>query len=125
MTQEGTYSSRGAVWTVALLHVNLNRDNGDWCCEWLDDLRHKHRFLHDLHCFYALQETDRWTTSAMNVPQFFVYGRDHGRTAILCPREFNHFRLSWVDQERSSAILVGSSMFLSDYKRLGRLDSKI
>ena len=38
---------------------------------------------------YALQETDTWTTSAMNVPGYFVYGTDHGRTAILCPREVN------------------------------------
>ena len=32
----------------------------------------------------------------MNVPGYIVYGRDHGRTAILCSREVNHFRRSWV-----------------------------
>ena len=93
--------------------MNLNRENGDWCCEWLDDLRHTHRFLHDVRCFYALQETDSRTTSAMNVPGYIVCGRDHGRTAILCPRDVNHFRRSWVDHERCTAILVGSSMLLS------------
>ena len=49
----------------------------------------------------------------MNVPGFTVYGTDHGRTAILCPREANHFRRSWVDKERCTAILVGSTMLLS------------
>ena len=64
---------------------------GDWCCEWLDDLKHKHHMLHEFSCFYALQETDNWTTFAMNVPGYIVYGTDHGRTAILCPQEVNHF----------------------------------
>ena len=95
--------------------INLNRENGDRCCEWLDELRHKHSFLHDIHYFCALQETDIWTTSAMNVPKYIVYGRDHARTAILCPREVNHFRRSWVDHERCTAIPVGSSMLLSVY----------
>ena len=66
---------------VALFTIDLNRENGDWCCKWLDDLRHKHDFL----CFYALQETDNGMTSAMNVSAFFEYGRDHGRTAIFVP----------------------------------------
>ena len=44
--------------------------------------------LHDYPCVHALQETDKWTTSAMNVPGNIVYGSDHGKTAILCPREF-------------------------------------
>ena len=51
----------------------------------------------------------------MNVPGFIVYGRDHGGTAILCQREVNHFRRSWVDHERCTAILVRSSMLLSVY----------
>ena len=42
----------------------------------------------------------------MNVPGYIVYGTDHGRTAILCPREVHHFRRSWVDNERCTAILV-------------------
>ena len=44
-----------------------------------------------------------------------MYGTDHGRTAILCPREVNHFRRSWVDNDRCSAILVGSKKLLSVY----------
>ena len=51
----------------------------------------------------------------MNLPGYTVYGRDHGRTAILRPREVNHFRRSWVDHDRCTAILVGSSMLLSVY----------
>ena len=35
-------------------------------------------FLHDFPCFYALQETDNWTISQMNVPGHIVYGRDFG-----------------------------------------------
>ena len=50
--------------------INLNREKGDWCCDCLDDLRHKHHILHELLCFYSLQETDNWTTSAMNVPGY-------------------------------------------------------
>ena len=71
--------------------------------------------LHDFPCFYALQETDHSTTSAINVPGYTVYGTDHGRTATLCPREVNNFRRSWVDNERRTAILVGSTMLLSVY----------
>ena len=93
--------------------INLNREKGDWCCEWLDDLRHKHHFLDGCSCFFALQETDSWTTSAVNVPGYIVYGNDHGRTAILCPREVNHFSRSWADHERCTAIMVGSTMLLS------------
>ena len=116
MTQEGArvpatgQSGPWLFWTV-----NLNRENGDWYYEWLDDLRHKHRFLHESPCLYALQETDNSTTSAMNLPGYIAYGRDHGRTANLCPREVNHFRRSWVDSERCTAILVGSPMLLSVY----------
>ena len=57
----------------------------------------------------------------MNVPGSIAYWIDHGRTAILCPREVNHFRRSWVDNERCTAILVGSTMLLSVYMpRSGR-----
>ena len=78
-------------------------------------------FCHELPCFYALQETDHWTISAMNVPGYVVYGTDHGRTAMLCPREVNHFRRSWVDNERCTAILVGSTMLFSVFMpRSGR-----
>ena len=52
--------------------IDLDREKGDCCCEWLDALRHRHHFLHDCHCFYALQGTDKWTTSAMNVPGYIV-----------------------------------------------------
>ena len=68
-------------------------------------------FLHDYPCFFALQETVKWNTSAMNI----VYGNDHGRTAILCPWEVDHFRRAWVDKERCTAIMVGSTLLLSVY----------
>ena len=51
----------------------------------------------------------------MNVPGYIVYGDDHGRTAILCPREVNHFRRPWTDHERCTAVMVGSTMLLSVY----------
>ena len=69
--------------------------------------------LHDYACFYALQETDNWATSAMNVPSYIVYGTDHGKTPIFCPREVRHFRRSWVDHERCTAVMAGSTMLLS------------
>ena len=34
--------------------MNLNRENGVQCCEWLDDLRHIHTFLHALSLFLRL-----------------------------------------------------------------------
>ena len=34
---------------------------------------------------------------------------------FCAPREVNHFRRSWVDNERCTAILVGSTMLLSVY----------
>ena len=52
-------------------------------------------------------------TSAMNVLGYIVYGRDHSRTVILCPRGVNDFRRSCVDHERCTAIPVASSMLLS------------
>ena len=39
----------------------------------MDDFRHKHRLLLYCPCFYALQETDNWTISAMDVPGHIVY----------------------------------------------------
>ena len=35
-------SSRGIL-SATFLHENLNREKGEWCCELLDDLRHKLR----------------------------------------------------------------------------------
>ena len=49
----------------------------------------------------------------LNVVGYIVYGRDHGRTAIVCPWEVNHFRRSWADDERCTAIMVGQTMLLS------------
>ena len=40
----------------------------------------------------------------MNPLGYIVYGRDHGRTSILCPREVNHFRRSWVGHERCTSV---------------------
>ena len=57
----------------------------------------------------------RITGRPLRVPGYIVYGTDHGRTAILCPREVNHFRRSWVDNERCTAILVATTMLLSVY----------
>ena len=94
-----------------LARGSFNRENEQWCCEWLDDLQHKQRLLHDFPCFYALQETDNWTISAMDVPGHIVYGRE----AILCPRQVCQFRRSWVSHERCTAILVGAMMILSVY----------
>ena len=34
---------------------------------WLDGLRHKHRFLLDGRCFFALQETHSWKVTEMEV----------------------------------------------------------
>ena len=51
----------------------------------------------------------------MDVPGHIVYGRDLCKTAILCPRQVSHLRRSWVSHDRVTAILVGSSMFLSVY----------
>ena len=44
-----------------------------------------------------------------------LVGSDRGKTAMFCPREVNHFRLSWVDTQRCNAIMVGSTMLLSVY----------
>ena len=93
--------------------INLIRKN-DWCCEWLDDLRRKH-ILQQFPCFYALQETDNWTTSAMNVHGYIAHGRDHGGPATFCPREVHHIRRSWADHKRCTANMWGSSMLLSVY----------
>ena len=60
--------------------------------------------------FYALQETDNWTTSAMNPPGHIVSGRDHGRTATLYPREVNNFRPSWVDHVRAVLNLCAAQL---------------
>ena len=57
----------------------------------------------------------------MNVPGYIVYGTDHGRTAILCPREVDHFCRSRVDSERCTAI-VGTTMLLSFYMPHSRYD---
>ena len=51
----------------------------------------------------------------MNVLGYIVNGNDHGRKAILCPREVNHFRRSLADHERCTAIVVGSTLLLSVY----------
>ena len=101
-------ASHGGLVSVALYAPAISTEKkGEWCCERLDDLRHKHHILHELPCFYAVQETDNWTTSAMNVRGHIVYGTGHGRTVILYPREVRHFRRSWVDNDRCTAFLVG------------------
>ena len=51
----------------------------------------------------------------MRLVIFIVYGRDLGKTAILCPRQVCQFRRSWVSHERCMAILVGAMMILSVY----------
>ena len=75
MTQEGTYSVAEQSGPWLFCTINLNRGKGDCCCEWLDDLRLKQRFLHDFLLFLRLAR--EWTTSAMNVLGYKVYGRDY------------------------------------------------
>ena len=107
MTSKGVRLSHKGIFSVVLFALLISTETrGYWCCEWLDELRHRHHILHDLPCFYALQET----TSAMNIPGYIVYSTDHGSTAILCLREVNHFRQLWVDNKRCTGILVGSTM---------------
>ena len=53
--------------------------------------------------------------SNMDVPGHIVYGRDLGKTAILCPRQVCQFRRSWVNHERCTAILVGGNEDFSVY----------
>ena len=65
----------------------------------MDDLRHQHHVVHDLPCFYALQETDNWTVADMRVPGYIVCGKNPGKTANLCPRDVNHFRCSMGGEE--------------------------
>ena len=40
----------------------------------------------------------------------------------FCAREIDHFRRSWVDNERCTAILLGSTMLLSVYMPHSGLD---
>ena len=42
--------------------------------------------------------------------------------AILCPRGVHHFRRSWVDNGRCTAILVGTTMLFSVYMPLSGRD---
>ena len=51
----------------------------------------------------------------MDVLGHMVYGRDLGKTAILCPRQVSQLRRSWVSHDRVTAILVESLMILSVY----------
>ena len=74
--------------------------------------------------FYALQETDNWTTSARNVLGYIAHGRDHGGPATFCPREVHHIRRSWADHKRCTANMVGSSMLLSVYVPHSGLDEE-
>ena len=61
---------------------------------------------------FALHETGYRKASEMEVPGNIVSGRDHGKTQILCSRQVSQFRRSWVNHERSTAILVGSMLTL-------------
>ena len=40
---------RSSPWLLCT--ITLNREKGDWCCEWFVDLRHKHHILYELPCF--------------------------------------------------------------------------
>ena len=48
----------------------------------MDASLHKHRFLHNCSCFVALQETDNWKVTEMQVGNYIDYGCEHGDTAI-------------------------------------------
>ena len=63
--------------------------------------------------FLDLQETDNWKVTVMEVDNHMFHGCDHGKTAIMCPRQVSQFRRSWVGHERCKAILVVSLMILS------------
>ena len=69
--------------------INLNREKGVWSCEWLDDLRYKHHTLHEYPCFYALQQTENWTTSAMNVHFYMRWTRKLWSILVLLADVFN------------------------------------
>ena len=56
----------------SVARFTLNCENGDCFCEWSDDLRHRHLFLHDYPFF--LQEIGNWIISVIDVPGYVAYG---------------------------------------------------
>ena len=97
--------------------MKLNREN-----EWLLQ-QQKHRCLHDF-LFFAPQETDHWKITEMEVENYIVFGCEHCRKAILCPRHVSQFRRSWLCHARCTAIRVGSVMILSIYMQNSGCDEE-
>ena len=106
---------RGILGPWLFCTINLNRENGDGVVSGWTTCDTSTYFCMTFRVFYALQETDNWTISAMYVPGHIVYGRDLGKTAILCPRQVCQFHRSWVSHARCTALLVGAMMILSVY----------
>ena len=75
----------------------------------------EHHILHELPCFYVIQETDNWTTSAMNVPGYIVYGTDHGRTEPFCAHGRSTIFVRHGLTVRDAPPFWGSTMLLSVY----------
>ena len=55
--QNRPITNHGAVWTVILFALNVNREHVAQCCYLVDDLQHKHSLLRDCP-FFALH--DNW-----------------------------------------------------------------
>ena len=83
--------------------VNLNRENGQWCCQWLDDLLHSD--FCTFRVLYALQET----TIGRFLPRMCL--------VILCMVVVSASGLPVPtivgSHERCTSILVGAVMTLS------------
>ena len=60
----------------------------------------------------------------MEVGNYIVCGRDHVKTAVLCPRQVGQFRRSRAGHERCTAILVATMMILSVYLPHGGYDEE-
>ena len=52
---------------MALVRVNGHRESGEG---FVDDMSHRYSLVRENVCVFALQETDNWKVSAMNVPGY-------------------------------------------------------
>ena len=80
----------------------------------MNDFQHNHFFLRYFPCVSNTRnrqlDCDR---DAVCLVAYRVYGCDHGKTTILCPRLVCQIRRSWVGHERCTAILIASMRILS------------
>ena len=58
----------------------------------------------------------------MDVPGHIVYGRDLGKTAILCPRQVCNVPHSGFDEEDFFATLESVRSIMGEGKKLGAVD---